>query len=75
MSSRSTLTDPVRSFSRPFKARRGPACGIEEEKMLKVGDKAPGFAVSAHTGAEVKLSDYAGRKVILWFYPVADTPG
>ena len=43
--------------------------------MLKVGDKAPGFSVSAHTGAQVKLSDYADRTVILWFYPMADTPG
>jgi peroxiredoxin Q/BCP len=43
--------------------------------MLKVGDKAPDFTVKAHTGENVSLSDYQGRRVILWFYPKADTPG
>ena len=43
--------------------------------MLKVGDAAPGFEVAAHTGETVKLSDLAGRPVVLWFYPIADTPG
>ena len=43
--------------------------------MLKVGEKAPGFAVSDHTDVEVKLSDYSGKTVVLWFYPVADTGG
>ena len=43
--------------------------------MLKVGDKAPDFTVRAHTGEDVSLSDLAGRTVVLWFYPKADTPG
>lgn len=43
--------------------------------MLNVGDKAPDFTVQAHTGEGVSLSDYKGRRVILWFYPKADTPG
>ena len=43
--------------------------------MLNVGDKAPDFTVKAHTGEDVSLSDYAGRRVVLWFYPKADTPG
>jgi hypothetical protein len=43
--------------------------------MLNVGDPAPGFEAQDHTGAMRRLSDYAGRSVVLWFYPKADTPG
>jgi peroxiredoxin Q/BCP len=43
--------------------------------MLKVGDLAPDFTARAHTGEDVRLSDLRGRKVVLWFYPKADTPG
>lgn len=43
--------------------------------MLKVGDTAPGFTVQDHTGQTRKLSDYRGKRVVLWFYPKADTPG
>ncbi len=43
--------------------------------MLKIGEVAPDFEVPAHTGKTVKLSDYRGRRVVLWFYPAADTPG
>jgi len=43
--------------------------------MLNVGEKAPQFSVKTHTGETVKLSDFAGKTVILWFYPKADTPG
>lgn len=43
--------------------------------MLEAGQAAPDFAVSDHTGQTRRLSDYRGRKVVLWFYPKADTPG
>jgi peroxiredoxin Q/BCP len=43
--------------------------------MLKVGDAAPDFECLDHKGRTIKLSDLRGRKVILWFYPKADTPG
>jgi peroxiredoxin Q/BCP len=43
--------------------------------MLKVGDQAPEFAVPDHTGKMQRLSDYKGKNVVLWFYPMADTPG
>ncbi len=43
--------------------------------MLNVGTKAPEFAVSDHRGRTVRLSDLRGRRVVLWFYPKADTPG
>lgn len=43
--------------------------------MLKKGDVAPAFRVKDHTGAEVSLADQKGKRVVLWFYPKADTPG
>ena len=43
--------------------------------MLTVGSQAPAFEVKDHTGQNRKLSDYAGKRVVLWFYPKADTPG
>jgi thioredoxin-dependent peroxiredoxin len=43
--------------------------------MLDVGDMAPDFTVKDHQGRTVRLSDYRGKNVILWFYPKADTPG
>ena len=36
---------------------------------LTVGQAAPAFTVKAHTGEDISLSDYAGKKVIIWFYP------
>jgi peroxiredoxin len=46
-----------------------------KQVMLKPGDPAPDFTVRTHEGNEVRLSDYRGRTVVLWFYPKADTPG
>ena len=43
--------------------------------MLKQGDTAPEFEVQDHLDRPVKLSDFRGRRVVLWFYPKADTPG
>ena len=43
--------------------------------MLEAGQKAPAFTLTADTGDEVSLADYAGRKVVLFFYPKDDTPG
>jgi peroxiredoxin Q/BCP len=39
------------------------------------GDKAPDFELQDQDGDAVKLSDYAGKTVVLYFYPRADTPG
>jgi peroxiredoxin Q/BCP len=42
---------------------------------LKIGDMAPDFEAATDTGDKVKLSDYRGKRVILYFYPKDDTPG
>jgi len=43
--------------------------------MLKPGDPAPDFTGTTCDGAQLRLADLRGRKVLLWFFPKADTPG
>jgi thioredoxin-dependent peroxiredoxin len=43
--------------------------------MLTVGAQAPSFTVQDHHGQDVRLEDFRGRRLVLWFYPKADTPG
>jgi len=42
---------------------------------LKVGDKAPNFTAKDQDGNTISLSDYIGKKLVLFFYPKASTPG
>ena len=42
---------------------------------LRAGVDAPAFTLLDQTGASVSLSDFKGRKVLMFFYPKADTPG
>jgi peroxiredoxin Q/BCP len=42
---------------------------------LKIGDKVPGFTVNDQDGTPISLSDYAGKKLVVFFYPKASTPG
>ena len=42
---------------------------------LSSGDKAPAFTLLDQQGEKVKLGDFKGRKVLVFFYPKADTPG
>ncbi len=44
-------------------------------KAVTVGDKLPDLALTTPDGGTVKVSDFAGRKLVLFFYPKADTPG
>ena len=44
-------------------------------KTLKVGDKVPDFTVNDQDGSPISLSDYAGKKLVVFFYPKASTPG
>jgi peroxiredoxin Q/BCP len=43
--------------------------------MLKVGDEAPEFSLPSDSGQEVSLKDFKGRKLVLYFFPKANTPG
>ena len=43
--------------------------------MLNVGDKAPDFLGTDECGNEVRVSDYKGRKLVVYFYPKDSTPG
>jgi thioredoxin-dependent peroxiredoxin len=42
---------------------------------LKPGDPAPGFSGTTSDGRPVSLEDYRGRKLVMYFYPMDDTPG
>lgn len=44
-------------------------------KTLKAGDKVPNFKVNDQDGNRVSLSDYKGKKLVVFFYPAASTPG
>jgi len=43
--------------------------------LLKIGDSAPNFECEDYNGEIVRLSDYKGRKLVIFFYPKANTPG
>jgi peroxiredoxin Q/BCP len=43
--------------------------------MLNIGDPAPEFTVKTSEGKVLSLASLRGKKVLLWFYPKADTPG
>jgi len=43
--------------------------------MLKVGAKAPAFRLESDEGKEIALKDFAGKRVVLFFFPKASTPG
>ncbi len=43
--------------------------------MIEEGKNAPAFRLPADDGSEISLSDFAGKSVVLFFYPKADTPG
>lgn len=45
------------------------------KKALKVGDTAPDFEALSDTGEPIKLSDFRGKRVVLYFYPKDSTPG
>lgn len=43
--------------------------------MLKPGDKAPAFRLSSDENKTVSLKDFRGKRVVLFFFPKANTPG
>ena len=42
---------------------------------LEIGDRAPAFTLLDQSGQSVRLKDFAGERVVLYFYPADDTPG
>jgi peroxiredoxin Q/BCP len=44
-------------------------------RPLQIGDAAPAFRLADQSGTDVSLSDFTGRRVLVYFYPKADTPG
>jgi len=43
--------------------------------MLDIGDKVPDIRLPSSSGKDVSLTDYKGKKIVLYFYPKDDTPG
>jgi peroxiredoxin Q/BCP len=43
--------------------------------MLKIGQKAPDFTLKTDAGSELSLKDFASKRVVLFFFPKANTPG
>ena len=56
-------------------SKPGIAAETAARAALSVGQKAPAFRLPRDGGGEVRLSDHAGTKLVLFFYPRADTPG
>lgn len=52
-----------------------PLPPIPVDERLAAGDPAPEFTLPDQDGSPIALADYRGRRVILFFYPQADTPG
>jgi len=48
---------------------------MSDSAQLQVGDPAPDFALPDEHGTMVRLSDFRGKRVVVYFYPMDDTPG
>jgi peroxiredoxin Q/BCP len=59
----------------PVKQSKKSVASITRRSALAEGAKAPAFRLPRDGGDTVALSDYSGRKLVLFFYPRADTPG
>jgi len=48
---------------------------IYKMNTLKIGDKVPNFSVTDQDGNTIRMQDYQDKKIIVFFYPAASTPG
>lgn len=48
---------------------------MTEQKRLEIGDQAPAFTLPNDSGETTSLADYQGKRVLIYFYPRANTPG
>jgi peroxiredoxin Q/BCP len=62
------------SFNHSLTAKKGTK-GRRMTMAIKVGSKAPAFKLPRDDGGTVSLADFKGRKLVVYFYPRADTPG
>jgi peroxiredoxin Q/BCP len=75
MASKITKSTKRSTTSKADPAKATKAAKGRPKETLKAGDKAPAFALPDQTGAIHRLGDYKGRKLLIYFYPKADTPG
>ena len=71
---RTTKKRPAKT-GRPPKASKASITPIRKVVLLAEGDVAPSFVVPRDGGQSVALTNFAGRKVVIFFYPRASTPG
>lgn len=73
---KTTATVSKRSRAKAAPARKTAALTpVRKARTLAEGQSAPAFALPRDGGQSVSLADYAGRKMVIFFYPRADTPG
>jgi peroxiredoxin Q/BCP len=66
----------IAARSSPSKAAKPAKAAKQGRKQaIEIGAKAPAFVLPRDGGGTVALKDFAGRKLVLYFYPRADTPG
>ena len=72
---RSAGTKPQAQKKSPARKSGAGSTGASKTVSLKKGQKAPSFTLPNQDGKPVSLSDFKGKKVVLYFYPKDDTPG
>ncbi len=75
MPTKATTKTPSKAAKAAAKKPAAKAKVAGKAGKLKAGDKAPAFALADQSGAMHALADHKGRKVLVYFYPKADTPG
>lgn len=72
---RKTATKPQTRKVVALTSKQIPSLNSNEVEKVRVGDLAPDFTLNDQSGTTVSLSQFRGKKVVLYFYPKDDTPG